>query len=93
MQPERLPFALCSPPAPHPVLEQEGPPEENPQWQNGYRWLSSQPPEEAMFGKWEAGSSMVTDSEEKEKEEEKYQQEVVFGFHAQARRCPLAHHQ
>ena len=29
--------------------------------------------------------------EEKEKEEEKYQQEVVFCFHAHAWRCPLTH--
>lgn len=60
MQPERLPFALCSPPTPPPHPWARG---------TSLRKILSgrmdldgsagQPPEEEMSGKWEAGSSMV----------------------------------
>jgi len=36
---------------------------------------------EKMSGRWEAGSSRVAVLKRKRKEEEKYQQEVVFCFH------------
>lgn len=45
---------------------------------------------ERMSGRWEAGSSLVAVLKRKRKEEEKYQQEVVFRFHAHTWRLAAA---
>lgn len=67
---------------PYPVLQEEGPHWRTPQWQNGSIWLGRSA-ESFRENVWKMGGWVFNggSSEEKEKEEEKYQREVVFCFH------------